>query len=188
MTSHSSLSVSQGFNETSPALPIAVPCLTFASLRCRFATFCMLYHYSEKGTDKLFPFASGTVEKQSDASVTTVKLTLTAVSGCLPGEWSILNESNYALCYREGFSSRLVATSRPDCFDNLPTNQSQNSSSAAHVPASVKLSVKLSIKVSAQASVQTSLKTSVMTSAMTSLKKPRKMTVSFVIPSGGRPN
>jgi hypothetical protein len=83
--------------------------LLFCALACILsssqtfaADFCVLYRFFNKGTQETRVFAQGSV-KLGDAVIGTsppsrmLTLTLKADRQCLPGEWSILNESFYRL-------------------------------------------------------------------------------------------
>jgi hypothetical protein len=88
----------------------------------------VLYRFFDKGTVTTRKFATGTIEIGGpvDPRRRILTLTLTAEPDCLPGEWSILNESSYQQldCFGD-LSCSSTATAGPDSF-------------AAHVPAPLK--------------------------------------------------
>jgi hypothetical protein len=88
------------------------------------APFCVLYRVFDNGTPKTDFFAKGTVEIGGDditipkdpANYRIMTLTLEAKKDCLPGEWSILNESVYQLDWFGKILHKSATTTKPDYF------------------------------------------------------------------------
>jgi hypothetical protein len=93
------------------------------------ARFCVLYRVFDKGKQKTEVFADGEVKIEgSDITIAAgptdpdpnkfriMTVTLTAKEGCLPGEWSILNESVYQLDWFGESHRKSAVTIRPDYF------------------------------------------------------------------------
>lgn len=96
--------------------------------------FCVLYRFFDKGTVKTAVFASGTlsigkedVKIPLDTSIYRIMtFTLEAHQDCLPGEWSILNESVYQLDWFGEVRRKSAATTKPDYFEPYSTAAPQS--------------------------------------------------------------
>jgi hypothetical protein len=98
------------------------------------ASCCVLYRIMDKGTVKLFCFAECEVKAIDDPRGRIVIVALRPDDRCLPGEWSLLNESRFAISYSYFSSSYTRAPESPICFTPICPRLSTARNDQSHPP------------------------------------------------------